>query len=477
MCVGVDSPVEAVVRRIDDNLMGVAFVVDDEMRLVGSVTDGDIRRALLAGRLAMDMPVSAVMNTDPSVLAVGSGAEATYAALSVGIREGRSVFPRVDERGRIRSFSYQADWGLVPIAEPMLTGNEASYVMECLESNWISSTGPFVERFEQAFSAFTGLPNPVACSNGTTALTLALQALGIPPGVEVIVPDCTFAATANAVIAAGGRPVLADIDPGTWGLAPDTVADLIGPDTWGVIPVHLYGNPCDVQGIRRLCDERDLVMVEDCAEAIGTKVGDEHAGALADAATFSFFGNKTITTGEGGMVFFRDDEAAERARIVRAHGVSRTRRYWHEVVGFNYRMTNMQAAVGLAQTERAADLVGSKVRHAMTYLAGLGAIRGVESMPASPFGLCSYWLMPLLVEGGPEHRDALMESLAAAGVQTRETFPPLHRMPAFSGLRGADRYPVADRIADHGLCLPNNPGMSDGDIAVALATLAEHPFA
>ncbi|MDO8307723.1 MAG: aminotransferase class I/II-fold pyridoxal phosphate-dependent enzyme [Actinomycetota bacterium] len=474
MCVGVDSPVENVIRRIDDNRMGVAFVIDADLRLVGSVTDGDIRRALLGGRLDLAMPVSTVMNEHPSVLPMGSGAEAAYAALSAGLREGKSVFPRVDDAGRIQSFSYREDWGLVPIAEPSLTGNEAGYVLECLESNWISSTGPFVARFETAFSEYTGLAHPVAVSNGTTAITLALQALRLPPGAEVIVPDSTFAATANAVVAAGGRPVLADVDPQTWGLSAESVRDLIGPETWGIVPVHLYGNPCDVEGLRALCDEHGLVMVEDCAEAIGTTASGRHVGALAEAACFSFFGNKTLTTGEGGMTFFRQAEAEEHARVLRDHGMSKSRRYWHDVIGYNYRMTNLQAAIGLAQSERATELVGSKLSNAKTYVEGLAAIGGVSPMPQSPFGDCSYWLMPVMIEAASDSdRDALMESLAARGIQTRATFPPLHRMPAFADCRGASAFPVASEIADRGVCLPNNPGMSADDISVIIATLDE----
>ena len=473
MCVGTASRVEDVVRKIGGNLMGVAFVTDAEDRLVGSVTDGDLRRALLEGRLDLSMPVAEVMNTRPSVISVGSGAEATFAALSAGVREGKSVFPRVDDQGRVQSFAFRENWGLVPIAEPMLSGNEKAYVMECLDSNWISSTGPFVEQFEREFSTFTGLPNPVACSNGTAAITLALQALGIPKGAEVIVPNCTFAATANAVIAAGGRVVLADVDEATWGLSPETVEPLVGPETWGVIAVHLYGNPCDVVGLRSLCDERRIVMVEDCAEAIGTYADGRHVGALSDAASFSFFGNKTITTGEGGMVFFRGPERARRAGIIRAHGVSAERRYWHEIVGFNYRMTNLQAAVGLAQTERAEELVRSKLTHALEYAEGLDGLRGLRMMPSSSFGRCSFWLVPILVDGSCERRDMVMEALAARGIQSRETFPPLNQMPAFAGLRGAGTFPVSERIADNGLCLPNNPGMSSDDVQAAILALRE----
>ena len=474
MCVIDNSTVEAAIRRIDDNKMGVAFVVDSDRRLLGSVTDGDIRRAILDGKLDLLMPVVRVMNAQPSVLPVGSGAEVAYSAISAGLREGKSVFPRIDEFKRIQSFSYRENWGLIPIAEPQLRGNEVRYVLECLESNWISSTGPFVQRFESAFAEYTDLPNPVAVSNGTVAITLALQSLGMPHGAEVIVPDCTFAASANAVVAAGGRPVLANIALDTWGLSPDTVREVLGPNTWGVLAVHLYGNPCDIVGLRSLCDASGLMLVEDCAEAIGTCADGHHVGHLGDAAAFSFFGNKTLTTGEGGMVFFRDEKHKQLAGVLRDHGMSKNRRYWHDVVGYNYRMTNLQAAIGLAQTERAHELVRSKLSNARAYLAGLEACGGVSPMPASPFGDCSYWLVPLLVaEEAIERRDAVMESLGSRGIQTRITFPSLHEMPAFSGCRGAMDYGNSLAISARGLCLPNSPGMTSDDIAHVVRTLTD----
>lgn len=474
MCVGADTTVADAMRRIDDNLLGVVFVVEPDLTLLGSLTDGDVRRALLAGRLDLTAPVAGIMNDKPRALEEGSGAEATFAALSTGLRDGKAVFPRIDAEGRIRSFSYREDWGLVPIAEPQLAGNEARYVLECVESSWISSTGPFVEEFEGSFAEFTGLQHPVAVSNGTVALTLALQALGLTPGAEVIVPDLTFAATANAVVAAGGVPVLVDVDPDSWGLTPGLVEPAIGPRTWGVMPVHLYGNACDAPGLRELCDSRGLMMVEDCAEAIGTRIDDRHVGAFGHAASFSFFGNKTLTTGEGGMTFFEDPAAGQRARVLRDHGMSKTRKYWHDVIGFNYRLTNLQAAIGVAQLERADELVGAKFRNAAAYLHGLADVRGARPMVQSTHGACSYWLFPVLLEGATTaDREVVMEALAVRGIQTRTVFPALHEMPAFARMRRSEDMTVSLDIAGRGLCLPNNPRMTAEDIEHVLASLAE----
>ena len=474
VCVAVDASIRATVEKMDANCLGVAFVTD-EGRLVGVVSDGDFRRAVLRGTADLDAPVSTIMNVNPSTLSVGAGAEETFFALATGLEEGKKVFPRVDAEGFIRDFSYREHWGLLPVAEPELTGSEAAYVLQCVEQNWISSSGPFVSRFEQDFAAFTHLRHPVAVSNGTVALTLALQALQLEPGAEVIVPSATFAATANAVVAAGGVPVLSDVDPVTWGLSPALVEPLISERTRAVIPVHLYGSPCDVDGLRELADARGLLLVEDCAEAIGTTSAAGHVGVLSDAATFSFFGNKTLTTGEGGMVFFRDAGAEQRARQLRDHGMSHARKYWHEVIGYNYRLTNLQAAVGVAQVERADSLVGRKRHIGRLYETGIAQIPGLTMMPASPFGESTYWLVPVLI--APElaaHRDMLMELLASDGIQTRVTFPALHGMPAFTPYRRAADLPVSDDVARRGLCLPNTPRMSDESVAYIVASLTSN---
>ena len=473
VCVGIDATIRQTVELMGVNCLGVAFVTDGD-RLVGVVSDGDFRRAALRGEADLDAPVTSIMNRKPATLSVGAGAEETFMALTTGLASGKRVFPRVDANDLIRDFSYRENWGLVPVAEPELTGSEAAYVLQCLEQNWISSSGPFVRKFEAGFAAYTGLPNPVAVSNGTVAITLALQALGLNPGDEVIVPSATFAATANAVVAAGGIPVLADVDAVTWGLSRTTVEPLVGARTKAIIAVHLYGSPCDVRGLRALANENGLLLVEDCAEAIGTTSGGDHVGALSDAATFSFFGNKTLTTGEGGMVFFASAAAEGRARQLRDHGMSPSRRYWHDVVGYNYRLTNVQAAIGVAQVERADLLVGRKKLIGDLYRAGLAGITGVSMMPLSPFGESSYWLVPVLLDSElAGHRDMLMELLASEGIQTRIAFPALHGMPAFTGFPQAEAFPQSDLIDTRGLCLPNTPRMTEESVVFIVKALAD----
>ena len=242
---------------------------------------------------------------------------------------------------------------LIPVAAPVFAGREREYVADCMESGWISSAGKYVELFEAEFAKFCGVRHAVSCCNGTAALHLALAALGVGPGDEVIVPTLTFVATANAVTYCGARPVFADSEAETWNLDPAHVASKITPRTKGIVAVHLYGNPAEMDALRALAHRHGLFLLEDAAEAHGALYRDAHAGSLGDIAAFSFYGNKIIATGEGGMVTTDDDALAARVRLLRGQGMDAERRYWFPVVGYNYRMMNLPAAIGLAQLERA----------------------------------------------------------------------------------------------------------------------------
>jgi perosamine synthetase len=474
LTIGPDSSVRAALEHIEAGGRGVVFVVDLSGKLLGAVSDGDIRRRLLASEADMDTALAAVLNPSPQTLRDDDSADSTFRTLRTSSREGKRILPRVSANGEVVGFSCLDDWGILPMANPEFPGNEATYVLECVTSGWISSTSPMVAEFEQKFGEKTGLANPLSCSNGTVAITLALQALGLQRDQEVIVPSCTFAATANAVIGAGGVPVFADVDSTTWGLSPETVAPLISSNTWGVIAVHLYGAPCDVIGLRGLCDEWGLHLVEDCAEAIGTTIEGRQVGFIGDAATFSFFGNKTITTGEGGMVTFRDPSAEKHAAKIRSHGMSSSRKYWHDVVGFNFRLTGLQAAVGLAQLEQLESLVSQKVATGSLFASLVSASRpDLDTGASREFGGPSYWLSTVLFDGGPSVRDEVMVKLARHGIESRPVFPPLHEMPPFRDLRRASTMDQSLRLADQGLCLPNYPGLSPDQVTVMVQHLLD----
>ena len=347
----------------------------------------------------------------------------------------------------------------IPVYRPDLSGNERRYVLECLDTTWISSLGGFIERFEAAVRAATGADHAIGLCNGTVALHLALHCLGVGPGDEVIVPTFTYIASVNTIAQCGAMPVFADCREGDWLLDPADAAARVTPRTKAIIPVHLYGAACDMRALGALAQRRGLGVVEDCAEAFGTTVDGRHVGTFGDVGTFSFFGNKTITTGEGGMVVSRDEALAERMRMVRGQGQSPTRRYWHEVLGFNYRMTNIVAAIGLAQIERLDAILARKRAIAARYEALLRGLPVAFQRPMDGVE-SSHWLVSVLLPPGAD-RDAVQRDMAARGVDTRPVFYCAHEMPMYAK---GERFPVAESIAARGLSLPSYPMLEDADL-------------
>ncbi len=355
---------------------------------------------------------------------------------------------------------------MIPVWEPVLDGNEQRYVRDCLETNWISSLGRYITRFEEAFAGWCGMPHGVACSSGTAALHLSLVALGIGPGDEVIIPDFTLIVSANTVILAGAKPVLADVDPKTWCLDPRKVEEKVTARTRAIMAVHMYGHPCDMPALSDIARRHSLAMIEDCAEGHGAEIAGRKVGGFGDAGCFSFYGNKILTTGEGGMVLTRDAGLAAKLRLLRDQGFEPPR-FVHRVVGFNYRLTNLQAAIGLAQTEKADEKVRRKREIASWYLDLLGSESDVEVPVEAPGAKNVYWMFG--VKLGPrftQGRDAVMEELKAKGIETRAFFCPMHRQPVFQDggdprwpdVRGD--FPVSDDLWERGLYLPSGPGLT-----------------
>lgn len=351
----------------------------------------------------------------------------------------------------------------IPVAHPVLAGNEKRYVLDCIETEWISSNGKYIPAFEEAFADFCGTKHAVATNNGTTALHLALVALGLEPGDEVIIPTVTYIATANAVRYCGATPVLADVSPDTMNLDPDEVERLITPSTKGIIPVHLYGHPADMVALNEIAQRHGLWVVEDAAEAHGAEVGGRRVGALGTCASFSFFGNKIVTTGEGGMVTTDDDELAQRLRLFRGQGVDPNRRYWFPVVGYNYRMTNIQAAIGLAQVETIDTALAQRQELAAMYDEALLGLSDALVLPTVRSDVHhAYWMYTVyLKDGDEERRDAVMAALDADGIETRPVFYPMHVLPPYREDVG---YPVADQWAQRGISLPTHQLLTVDDV-------------
>jgi perosamine synthetase len=351
----------------------------------------------------------------------------------------------------------------IPVSKPALIGREKEYVMDCIESSWISSNGKYIELFEKKFAEHIGAKHALTCSNGTVALHLALLALGVGPGDEVIVPTLTYVATANAVRYTGAIPVLADSEPDTWNIDPEKIEELITDRTKAIIPVPLYGHPCDMDAIMEIATRHGLYILEDAAEALGAKYKGRLCGSMAHISTFSFYGNKTITTGEGGMVVTNDDAIAKKVRLLKGQGMDADKRYWFPVVGYNYRMTNIEAAIGLAQIENIGKFLEKRRLIARWYDESLKDIPGITLPAEKDYALHSYWMYTILIEDGfGKNRDEVIELFQKNGVETRPVFYPMHVMPVYK--EDSDRLKCAEEVASKGINLPTFYELTEEDV-------------
>ncbi|KIP94867.1 DegT/DnrJ/EryC1/StrS family aminotransferase [Pseudomonas sp. HN2] len=360
----------------------------------------------------------------------------------------------------------------ISVAQPKLAGNERKYVLDCLDTNWISSNGKYIGAFEESFAAFCGVKHAIATNNGTTALHLALVVLDLQPGDEVIIPTVTYIATANAVRYCGATPVLVDVCADTMNIDPQTIESKITAKTKGIIPVHLYGHPAQMDVVNEIARKHNLWVVEDAAEAHGAEVKGSKVGSLGTCATFSFFGNKIVTTGEGGMITTNDDELAAKLRLFRGQGMDPKRRYWFPVVGYNYRMTNIQAAIGLAQMENIDTALADRDRLAGWYNEALADLAGKIVLPTeASWAKQVFWMYNIFLSDGDEHkRDEVMQKLDAMGIETRPVFYPMHVLPPYME---DSTYPVADLWSGRGINLPTHQDLTQDDIIRIAASLRE----
>lgn len=361
---------------------------------------------------------------------------------------------------------------MIPVAEPNIGEKELEYVTNAVKSGWISSMGKYVNEFEEKFSKYCGCRYGVACTSGTTALHLAVVALGIGNGDEVIVPTHTMIATPNCVIYAGGKPVLVDSEMKMWNMNVAGIEERITNRTKAIIPVHTYGHPCPMDEILNIAEDYDLYVIEDAAEAHGAEYKGKKVGGIGDVGCFSFYANKIITTGEGGMLVTNDEKIASRARNLRDHAFSRERHFWHKRLGFNYRLTNLQAAIGVAQVERIDEFVETKRRNARLYTSSLEGIRGLMLPHEAPWAKNVYWMYALLVDFD---RDELQRKLEEKGIETRTFFIPMHQQPIYKkmGLFQGESYIFADALARKGLYLPSSTKLTEEEIRYVCDAIRE----
>lgn len=365
----------------------------------------------------------------------------------------------------------------IPVNEPLLDGNEKMYLGECIETGWISSEGPFVKRFEEGFADRLGSRFGIAVCNGSAALDVAVAALGIGPGDEVIMPTFTIISCAASVVRAGALPVLVDVDPLTWNMDVARLEDHVTPRTKAIMVVHIFGLPVDMDPVIDLARRRGLKIIEDAAQAHGQTYRGRPCGAIGDISTFSFYPNKHVTTGEGGMLATDNPEVAARCRSLRNLCFKPEQRFVHDELGWNYRMTNLQAAVGVAQLERLDEFLARKRRMGAHYQRLLASIPGLQlPLPSTDFANNDYWVFGVVLgdEVAFDAREA-MTRLAAHGIGTRPFFWPMHEQPVFRkrGLFAGQWLPHAERIARRGFYLPSGLALSGQQIEECAQALKE----
>lgn len=355
----------------------------------------------------------------------------------------------------------------IPVNTPLLDGNEKKYLIECIESGWISSEGPYVRGFEEAFAERVGRRHGVAVSNGTAAIDAAVEALGIGPGDEVILPAFTIISCIGQIVRSGATPVLVDSDPVTWNMDVRQVEAKITPRTRAILAVHIYGLPVDMDPLLEIAARHSLAVIEDAAQMHGQTYKGRPCGSFGDLSTFSFYPNKHITTGEGGMVLANDDELAEACRSLRNLCFQPNKRFVHERLGWNLRMTNLQAALGLAQLERLDEFLARKHRMGARYDAAFSALPALQlPLAEADYARNAYWVYGLVLgeERSMDAEDAMRE-LAVRGIGTRPFFCPMHLQPVLQrkGLFEGESYPVAERLYTRGFYIPSGLGLADAE--------------
>ena len=435
----------AAIEKCLDNGLGTCLVVGDKRHVVGRISLDDIGKAVLDGALLdprLDQHIerfSHRLHNDSSV-------------------DKDVLRPVLDASGRLVGVDIDRSSQRIQVARPDMSHREFRSILDAFLSSWISSKGPYVDKFEQEFRAFIGTDHGVAVSNGTVALHLGLLALGIGPGDEVIAPDLTFAATINAVLFCGATPVIVDVDRRTWGISLAGVQQAVTPRTKAIIPVHLYGRPVEIGPIAAFAAKRGIGIIEDCAEAHGARYEGRPVGQFGDVACFSFYANKIVTTGEGGMCLTNSPELAQSIRLLRDHGMTPSRSYWHERVGYNYRITNLQAAIGYSQLWRIEEVLDRNREIANAYRTALQGIPGVKFPP--PMDAVYepvVWLASVQVPAAK--RDQLLMAASEARIEMRPFFHSLSTLPPYE--KYARVCPNSLELSATGINLPTSRAVDD----------------
>lgn len=458
-----------ILEVINSSGLGITFCVDNDEKFIGALSDGDLRRAILAG-VPLNTLAHELLNRNsesfkkilekcenPEMLgklkqeSVCAHYKTSTIELMNLVNERVTIIPLInDERKIVDYFEYKANFK-IPIANSILSGQEISNVLECLETNWISSQGKFILQFEELFCQYTGAKYAVSVMNGTAALSLALSAVGIGLGDEVIVPDLTFAATINAVLQVGATPVIVDVNLSDWCISKSCIQNAITKKTKGIIPVHLYGYPCNMDEILEITQNSGIHIIEDNAEALGGKFKNKLLGTFGSVGCYSFFGNKVITTGEGGMCTTDDENIYQKLKVIRDHGMSKEKKYWHTSFGFNYRMTNLQAAIGCGQIQRIEEILEKRDRIQEFYFKNLD-MKFFETQKKPPNGRSIVWLVSVLLSK-KINKEKFISILGDEKIDIRPFFYPLSEMPIYKPYVHGE-IKVSNQISSQGVNLP-----------------------
>lgn len=449
---GINSNIITAWKIINENTKGTVFIIDEEKHLKGVITDGDIRRHLIKGG-DIGTPIHKILNKS---FVYGKTSD-SYTDLIKMVNQKIKIIPLVDMDFQVVDFfEYRAELH-IPVAIPDLKGNEFKYLTDAFLSTWISSSGEYIRQFEKKFANFCSVKYGIATSNGTVALHLALKTLEINKDDEVIVPDLTFAATINAVIHTNATPVIVDVDEESWTISPKELEKAITKKTKAIIPVHIYGQPCNMNEIIDIARQNNIYVVEDCAQAHGAEFNDKKVGSFGDISCFSFFGNKVITTGEGGMCITNSEKLKDNMEILRDHGMSKTKKYWHDKIGYNYRMTNLQAAIGLAQIERINDILLARKQLEDRYISRLSGLSHIEFQPSELQNRKKItWLVCILVN---KNRDQIIHELQRKNIDVRPFFYPLSSMDIYKPYYRDNKTSL--KISSQGINLPTNNTVDD----------------
>ena len=453
-----NKSIKDALNMMNMNMQGICFVVSKK-KLIGVLTEGDIRKKIIKG-LNLNNKISKIYNQNPFYLKYKTPKHLIIRHLNEKIR----VIPLINGNKEVIDYASFYELKKTNLYNPSLLGNELKYLRDCVTSNWISSQGKYVNFFENKFKSVLNFKNALSVSSGTAGLILGLKAMNLNKNDEIIVPNLTFAASINAIVHAGAKPVLVDIDHNDWNISVDLIKKAITKKTRGIICVHLFGLPCKMKEIIKITKKFKLFLIEDCAESIGSKYRNRNTGFFGDIAVFSFYGNKTITTGEGGMVVSKNKNLHQKIEILRDHGMDKKRKYWHNLIGYNFRMTNMQAAIGLGQLERFDKIIEKKINIASYYKKNLKSIKEKIFFQKENSDIKnSYWLITMGINNGSlKKTKKIMDYLYKNGIETRPMFYPSNIMPPYNKFKFVKSKKISNSeiISRSSICLPSSTDLT-----------------